>query len=68
MSNIGKNIRNMYVLKDQVSEFQDFRLTNEILKDCEIIRILPSGNYYIFTFSVTPEQKDEIKKIQDNWI
>ena len=57
------------VAKDKVSDFIDMYHENEILNKCNILRVLPSGNYHIYTFKITlPEQKEEIKKIQDDWI
>ena len=69
MINTGINsIRNMYVLKEKLSEFSDLLDTDPILNHPKTLRILSSGNYYIFTFDVTAEQKKRIKEIQDDWI
>ena len=57
------------VHKDKSSDFIEERNNNEILKNCHILRVLPSGNYYIYTFRIdVPEQKEELKRIQDDWI
>lgn len=54
---------------DKLSEFIDIIHENEILKDCNISRMFKSGNYYILTFDITqPEQREELKRIQDDWI
>ena len=63
------NIRNMIISRDKTSEFLDKLRENKILKDCSILRVIPSGNYHIFTFQITfPEEKEEIKRIEDDWI
>lgn len=55
--------------KEKSSDFLEELHNNETLKSCHILRILPSGNYYIYTFQIdVPEQKEELKRIQDEWI
>lgn len=67
--NKGYNVKNVMVAKIKVSDFIDMYHSNETLKTCPIMRILPSGNYYLFTFNiVVPEQRDELNKVQDDWI
>lgn len=57
------------VAKEKSSDFIEERINNSILKDCHVERVLPSGNYYIYTFRIDfPEQREELKRIQDNWI
>lgn len=69
MSNTEITVRNMMVNKEKQSDFIEELQNNEILKGCHILRILDSGNYYIYTFKIDfPEQKNELKKIQDEWI
>ncbi|MBO5413937.1 MAG: hypothetical protein J6A29_06675 [Clostridia bacterium] len=69
MNNTGYNVKNVMVAKVKVSDFIDMYHANEILKTCPITRILPSGNYHIYTFEiVVPEQRDELNRIQDEWI
>lgn len=69
MSNTEITVRNMMVNKEKQSDFIEELQNNEILKVCHILRILDSGNYYIYTFKIDfPEQKNELKKIQDEWI
>lgn len=64
----GYNVQNMYVSKDRIIEFLDFRIDNPLLSKCTIRQLIPSGNYIIFTFDIdVPEQRAEIKKIQDDW-
>lgn len=54
--------------KEKNSEFLDEFHQNPVLKDCKILRVLNSGNYYIYTFETSNEQREKLKKIQDNWI
>lgn len=62
-------VRNVMVLKEKMSDFMEAIHNNTVLKNCNIMRILPSGNYYIYTFEITSiEQKKEFKRIQDEWI
>ena len=68
VSNNNFNVRNLMVNKEKISEFLDEIQQNQVLKDCKILRVLNSGNYYIYTFETSDEQRKELKKIQDNWI
>ncbi len=57
------------VNKEKNSEFLDEFHQNEKLKNCKILRVLESGNYYIYTFEISnDEQREELKRIQDDWI
>ena len=57
------------VNKNKISDFIDMYHEDDTLKDCSILRILPSGNYHIYTFQIDkPEQKDYIKSIEDDWV
>lgn len=57
------------VNKERQSDFIEELKNNEILSGCHILRILSSGNYYIYTFRIdVPEQKEELKRIEENWI
>ena len=57
------------VNKEKNSEFLDAFHENEKFQNCKILRVLDSGNYYIYTFEMSnDEQREELKKIQDNWI
>lgn len=59
----------MMVHKEKSSDFIEELRNNTVLQNCHIMRILPSGNYYIYTFQIDfPEQKEELKRIQDTWI
>lgn len=63
------NVQNMYVRKDRICDFIDFRINNAWLKDCSIRQLIPSGKYFIYTFNITiSEQRAEIKKNQKDWL
>lgn len=63
------NVQHIMVNKDKFSKFIDTITENVILNDWNIFRILSSGNYYIVTFNITdPKQREELKRIQDDWI
>ncbi len=63
------NVRNLMVNKEKNSEFLDEFHQNEKLQDCNIARVLNSGHYYIYTFEISSnEQREELKRIQDDWI
>ena len=63
------NVRNMLVAKERTSEFLEEWKNDSILKDIQTLRIIESGNYYIFTFNIDfPEQRQRLKEIQDEWI
>ncbi|NLC88066.1 MAG: hypothetical protein GX682_04755 [Clostridiaceae bacterium] len=66
---IDYSVRNTMVSKEKSSEFLEELSNNTILQDCAILRVLPSGNYLIFTFKIDlPEQREELKRIADDWI
>lgn len=63
------DVYHLTVLKEKRSDFMEAFNKNTVLNDCAIMRILPSGNYYIFSFETTStEQRDEFDRIQDEWI
>ena len=63
------SVKNIIVAKTKNSDFLEERSKNVILKDCEILRIIPSGNYYIYTFLISHnDQRNEFNKLQDNLI
>ncbi len=63
------NVRNLMVNKEKNSDFLDEFHENEKCRDCKILRVLVSGNYYIYTFEISSaEQREELKRIQDDWI
>ena len=57
-----KNFKgNFFQVVKMVEDFIEELQNNEILKGCHILRILDSGNYYIYTFKIDfPEQKNEL--------
>lgn len=66
------SIRNILVNKLKNSDFLDYIQDSDNLFGASIIRILHSGNYYIYTLSV-PEKdykklKAKIEEIQEQWI
>ena len=62
------NIRNIFVSKDKNSDFLEFYRTNEVLLKCPIVRIMPSGNFFIYTLdNVHENERSLIKAYQDEW-
>lgn len=69
MGTTTRDIRNFMVNKEKFSDFLSEIIANPILVGCEVKRVLPSGNYYIFTFYIDNiEQKDLLKSIEPEWI
>lgn len=61
------NVQNLFVSKDKASDFFGFYYKE--LEDIDILRLIPSGNYYIITFDIdSSEQRDLLKEHENDWL
>ena len=69
MSNCNYQVRNITVLKEKNSDFLEFLNETPELSKCPILRIIPSGKYYIYTLdNIQEPERIIIRDHQDDWI
>ena len=63
------NIRNLFVNKSKNSDFLEY-WHGDILLGASILRIMDSGNYYIYSLDIADSEElaEKIEEVQDKWM